>query len=504
MDDSEFELFHEIAARICSSLHLEIAMSRTLIYISDFIPIDEMYMALFDNKKKVFRLIARASRTDGIIMNHEITSPPSYLHEVERFDRKKSPLIVNSPKNNPLISSLFPQPKMRNSSVLILPLTVDENLIGVSMMFAYGSNVYTPQHANLLSKVTKPFSIALSNSLEHLELETLKQDLVKENIYLRRKINENSSTEFIGKKTGLKNVFEMIHKVAPLSSTVLVLGETGTGKELVANAIHTASNRQNGPFVKLNCGAIPESLVDSELFGHEKGSFTGAHTKKLGRFERANNGTLFLDEIGELPIDMQVRLLRVIQEKEIERVGAEKSIPVNVRIICATQRDLTAMAAEGKFRQDLLFRINVFPIVLPPLRKRKEDIPLLVHHFIEKKSAEFGLRTLPKVRPEDMQNLMEYSWPGNVRELQNIVERSIILSRSGTLVFDHILPALCEKSSLQEIEPVVKLDDSMRMHIVNALHQTKGRVSGPNGAAVLLGINSSTLRNRMKKLGIND
>jgi transcriptional regulator with PAS, ATPase and Fis domain len=293
--------------------------------------------------------------------------------------------------------------------------------------------------------------------------------------------------------------------VAGQDSPVLLTGETGSGKEIIANFIHQQSSRKNGPLIKVNCGAIPDTLLDSELFGHEKGAFTGAENRKIGRFERADGGTIFLDEIAELSLPAQVRMLRVLQYKIIERVGGTEAIPVDVRIIAATHRDLEELAASGQFREDLWFRLNVFPVRIPPLRSRKEDIPDLVNYFIEKKSLELKRQGKPPLSPDAMERLNAYEWPGNVRELENVVERELILSRGGMLTFHSITPGPSKGSSPDtaiSAEGFLKMDEVYVRHIEKVLAYTNGKVSGPGGAAELLKINPATLRNRMNKLGI--
>ena len=298
---------------------------------------------------------------------------------------------------------------------------------------------------------------------------------------------------------------EMVRKVAPLESPVLLLGETGAGKGVIASAIHYLSPRRKGPFITVNSGAIPETLIDSELFGHEKGAFTGAIEQKRGRFERANHGTVFLDEIGELPPHAQIRMLRVLQEKEIERVGGTKAIPVDIRIIAATHRNLQDMVREKKFREDLWFRINVFPIRVPPLRERKEDIPSLVYYFINKKMKQLKLPAAPELSAGAIDRLMTYHCPGNVRELENVVERELILNKGEPLTFgllagaDEVTPP--EILAGRANEPA-NLDKATALHIQRALQKANGIVHGPGGAAAILGINPSTLRSKMKKLGI--
>jgi transcriptional regulator with GAF, ATPase, and Fis domain len=360
----------------------------------------------------------------------------------------------------------------------------------------------------LLSLLAKPCAIALTNSLRFRELKNLKELLADDNRYLQDELHKISGEKVVGASQGLKPVMEMVRQVAPLESPVLLLGETGTGKEVIANAIHNLSLRKGGPFIRVNCGAIPASLLDSELFGYEKGAFTGAVSRKRGRIERAQGGTLFLDEIGELPAEAQIRLLRVLQEKEIDRVGGSETIGVNIRVIAATHRNLEKMMADRQFRPDLFFRLQVFPIEIPPLRDRTPDIPDLVRHFIEKKSREMKRHQVPRVSSAVMDRLMAYQWPGNIRELENAVERSMILDRSGSLDFCEIglSPASISRPMVPEkadFTPTGRsLDQVMADHIQTVLHQCKGRVEGDKGAAKVLAVHPSTLRKRMKKLNI--
>jgi len=330
-----------------------------------------------------------------------------------------------------------------------------------------------------------------------MELEQNNRELQKEARRVRGDV-------MIGADGGLKQVKQMIEQVAPAMSHVLLQGETGTGKEVVANEIHKLSPRSSGPLISLNCGAIPESLIDSELFGHEKGSFTGAIETKPGRFERANNGTLFLDEVGELPLSAQTKLLRVIQTGEFERVGGTRTIQTNVRLICATHRNLADMVQKKEFREDLWYRLNVFPVTIPPLRNRTRDIPLMIEHFIDTKCQEMNITNPPGLANGELELLMAYQWPGNVRELQNLIERALILSKGEPLTF----PDLVQSHRSQPIERAVghedfpRLDETIAEHIRWALKKTGGKISGENGAAGLLDINPNTLRSRMEKLGI--
>jgi formate hydrogenlyase transcriptional activator len=306
--------------------------------------------------------------------------------------------------------------------------------------------------------------------------------------------------EIIGFSPALQSVEMEVERVAPTDSTVLVLGETGTGKELIANALHNLSARRGRPFVKLNCAAIPFDLLESELFGHEKGAFTGALTQKIGRFEMADGGTLFLDEIGDIPLALQPKLLRVLQEQEFERLGSGRTHQINIRMIAATHRDLTEMVRLGEFRSDLYYRLNVFPVLIPPLRERREDIPLLVSHFVEVFARRMA-KPIRHIPPETLEAFTLYSWPGNVRELQNLIERAVIRSNDG--VFPNPLPAT-ENNPVTLRPAQGTFTDSARAVILQALRATGWVIGGPSGAAARLGLKRTTLIAKMKKLRINE
>ena len=333
----------------------------------------------------------------------------------------------------------------------------------------------------------------------------LEERLQRENVALREEINHASMFEdIVGSSEPLRKVLAQVTKVAPSDSTVLLLGETGTGKELLARAIHQRSKRAGRPFIGVNCGAIPVSLIGSELFGHEKGAFTGATQRRLGRFEASKGGTIFLDEVGDLPLDIQIALLRVLQEREIERVGSDKPIPVDVRVMAATHRDLEKLVREGKFRQDLLYRLNVVPLTMPSLRERTSDIPLLVEYFIARFGRKVG-KKFESIDKKTMRLLQAYAWPGNIRELQNVIERAVILSDSNIFAVDEAWlkrePSEVPRSSAAALAGV--LEALEKEAIEAALAQSQGRVSGPLGAAAKLGIPDSTLETKIKRFGIN-
>ncbi len=348
----------------------------------------------------------------------------------------------------------------------------------------------------------KLYTVILRDINERKRAEAQLRTLQQENLYLQEEIKTQLNfEEIVGASATIKKVLGNVEIVAGTGSTVLLTGETGTGKELIARAIHSRSSRKNKALIKVNCAALPTGLIESELFGHEKGAFTGAISKKIGRFELADKGTIFLDEIGEIPLEIQTKLLRVLQEGEFERVGGTQTIRVDVRVICATNRDLEKAVAENKFRADLFYRINVFPVHLPALRERKEDVPLLVHYFVNKHMIKMGKR-IEKIDLDTMRRFLGYSWPGNIRELENIVERAVILSKSPSL---HIEEELFPSAKLEEQKEkdLLSLEEIERNHIMKALKETHGVIDGPKGAAIILNVHPNTLRSRMKKLSID-
>ena len=504
MQVDENDFFRKATLRICSSLDIEIAMWRSIQFLREFIPVDMMFLHLYERDLGAMRTIAMATVSEGRKVDQITPLPKEARFALENNYRNVQ--IVNQPELEPVTRAMVQHLGKPDASVVILLLEVEgQKLGGALSMVAAGKGRFLEEHARLFSLLNEPFAIALSNTLKHQEVLRLKDLLADDNRYLHRELFRLAGDEIVGADFGLKRVMEMVRQVASLNSPVLLLGETGVGKEVIANAIHFSSLRKDGPFVKINCGAIPETLLDSELFGHEKGAFTGALSQRRGRFERANKGTIFLDEIGELPSQAQVRMLRVLQFKEIERVGGTNPVPVDARLIAGTNRDLEEMVKTKQFREDLWFRLNVFPIRIPSLRERREDIPALVRHFIERKSRELRLPAPPSLAPGAIDRLMSYSWPGNVRELENLVERALILSKGDPLTFDHLGGDKSGASQSMPVEPQyapLALDELVSTHIRRVLEMTNGKVHGKGGAAELLGINASTLRNRMNQLNI--
>jgi formate hydrogenlyase transcriptional activator len=385
----------------------------------------------------------------------------------------------------------------------VLPLVSRGQNRGAVEFWRRDERRYTQGEVEFLLQIANHIAIAVENALAYNEIRELKDKLALEKVYLEDEIrSDRNFNGIIGKSAALRFVLKHAETVATTDSTVLLCGETGTGKELIARAIHDLSPRRSRPFVKLNCAAIPTGLLESELFGHEKGSFTGAISQRIGRFELANEGTVLLDEIGDIPLELQPKLLRVLQEHEFERLGSTRTLRSDARLIAATNRDIAAMVEERRFRADLFFRLNVFPIQIPPLRERTEDIPLLVRHFVQHFARRMN-RTIDSISSETMEALTRYPWPGNIRELENLIERAVILSSGNVLrVPRESLQAYAAFGHVNGNGKARTLKDVEREHIMAALKETKWVLSGPRGAAPRLGMNRSTLQFRMKKLGI--
>jgi formate hydrogenlyase transcriptional activator len=402
--------------------------------------------------------------------------------------------------NNPLIEELGIK------SACYLPLTSRKGVLGVLSMGSVREDAFSRDDVAFLTQFAKQVAIAVDNAVAYSHVSDMKDQLALEKLYLEDEIrSELNFKEVVGKSEALRRVLALVETVAPTDSTVLIYGETGTGKELIARAVHNLSSRGANAFVKLNCAAIPTGLLESELFGHERGAFTGAIAQRVGRFELANRGTVFLDEIGEIPVELQPKLLRVLQEREFERLGSTRTLRTDARLIAATNRDLEAMVNEQKFRSDLYYRLNVFPVRVPALRERPEDIPLLVRHFVEQFNRRMN-KSIDTIPSETMTTLVRYHWPGNIRELQNVIERAVILSTG------QVLKVPTDELHLRtDATPVTNpdggglqtaIDHAERQGIVAALNKTNWKVAGPNGAAALLGMRRSTLQSRMQKLGI--
>ena len=482
-------LFHELAGRL-----------------QQVVPFDYLGLNLHEAADNTLRLHVLEPDEPGLAHKSQpVEETPAGL-----VWQTQQPIIVPNIAESHRWPQLVERAKVYGiQSTCQLPLTTARRRLGVLVFACKQLSAYEESDVGFLRLVANQVAVAVENALAFQEIEAafreieaLKDKLAKENAYLEEEVRTGHNFgEIVGDSAVLRQVLKQVETVAPTSSTVLIRGETGTGKELIARGLHELSPRKARTFVKLNCAAIPTGLLESELFGHEKGAFTGAIAQKVGRFELAHQGTLFLDEVGDIPLELQPKLLRVLQELEFERLGGTKTIKVDVRLVAATHRDLAKMVADGRFREDLYYRLNVFPVALPPLRERRDDIPRLVRHFTQQFARRMGRRieTIPSAA---LDALVRYPWPGNVRELQNIIERAVILSPGPALQVPlNDLQAAAEEASAPTAAPVT-LADAEREHILGALRETGWVLGGPKGAAARLGMKRSTLRWKMKRLGI--
>lgn len=503
-----YTFFHSATTAICQHLLPEDGLRACAELLQEHMPVGKMYLEVYEHEVGAIRSIAMATADSGVAMDMLVPMSESQRVVITGFRNQGSRdnvFIVNEPKADAVSSTMLEAlGESPETSILGTYPSIEDQVVGSVIVTAPGEHQFTDEHAALFGLLKSPFAIAIKNAVRYREIVRLKEQLADDNQYLHSELLKDSGEQIVGADFGLADVMLAARQVAVHDSPVLLLGETGVGKDVIANHIHQISGRQGGPLIKVNCGAIPDALMDSELFGHEKGAFTGAVSRKRGRFERANRGTIFLDEIGELALPAQTRLLRVLQNKEIERVGGDETIPVDIRVIAATHRDLQSMVRSGDFREDLWFRLNVFPMTIPPLRARRGDIPALAEYLIAQKTRRLNLTQLPRLSPAAVDQLMAYDWPGNVRELDNIIERALIVGGGRRLLFDGLLTGHepSEEPTATHAGRVETLDQAMARHIRFVLRKTGGKVHGPDGAAQLLGINSSTLRYRMNKLGI--
>ena len=502
---NENEFFREVALRICGSLEIDKALWNCLLYMQGVMPVNALTLTIYDANSGILEIVATATAGGGAVRSEKILVPQQLRRELQEPEKYPLVRMAADIRADTIAHLVAKQIDCPHRSILVVRFIMEGKFLGSLNVHAAATGMFTGEHLRLLSLVNEPFGVALANCRKYLELMRLKEILADDRKYFESELRRSYGDPIVGSESGLKEVMEQVMTVAPSFTPVLLHGETGTGKELIANAIHKLSPRAQGPLIKVNCGAIPESLIDSELFGHEKGAFTGALTRKRGRFERADQGTIFLDEVSELPPEAQVRLLRVLQEKEIERVGGTNPIKVNIRIISATNRELLPLIKNRSFRDDLYYRLGVFPIHIPPLRQRKSDIPSLVSHFMKTKASELGLCFDPVLAPGALDLLCQYDWPGNVRELCNAVERALLLFKSKPLKFEEILGLSTAARIFPEgvaVNQDLALDAVESKHIRGVLAMTRGRVEGKKGAAALLNVNPGTLRHKMRKLGI--
>ena len=492
-----FQLLLEINNLLVSNLNLQQLLSSLSVCLQRVIHHDLAGLALYDPSSNVLKISAVdfPSNEELFVEGEPISleGSPGGL----AFTTRKA--VISSPDANDQLGRRAIAAGVK--SVCIVPLVSHDRALGILTLASLSQNAFKAEDSELLEQTGKQVAIAVENALAFRKIEELKTKLSEEKLYLEEEIrSEYNFEEIIGGSAALRRVLQDVGTVAATDSTVLIFGETGTGKELIARAIHNLSERSERTLVKVNCGAIPTGLLESEMFGHEKGAFTGAIERRIGRFELAHQGTIFLDEVEDIPLDVQPKLLRVLQEQEFERLGSSRTIRVNIRVVAATNSDLEEMVDERKFRSDLFYRLNVVPIHLPPLRERREDIPLLVQFFTQK-FANRMRKPIDSIPRETLDALVSYSWPGNIRELQNMVERAVTLSRGRSLEIPLGEIARSQKASSAGSESST-LEAVEREHILRVLEEVNWVIGGPAGAAVRLGLPRTTLNSRMRALGI--
>ncbi|MEW6264696.1 MAG: sigma-54 dependent transcriptional regulator [Thermodesulfobacteriota bacterium] len=505
MNLNQKEIVRQLTLSVFSSPGPESSLSEIFRFLKRFFPLDLLNLPIMQSGRGVMRYRALVTDEDVMLIDETVRLSEAAKIEIEKVFAEKV-AVINEVHQNLATREVAAHFSVEDSmSTLVIAVELEPALYGAFGLVAMGRNRYQEKHRRLLERLFEPLAGVIRHLRSQLEYVRANELLTLENLELRKRLGYLGGLRVIGAETGLREVMAQVEQIARLESPVLLMGETGVGKEVVANAIHHGSNRSVGPLISLNCGAIPETLLDSELFGFEKGAFTGAVNLKRGYFEQADGGTVFLDEIGELSPSAQVKLLRLLQTMEFQRVGGNRVIAIDVRVIAATNRDLFGMVKAQQFRQDLWFRLNVFPIRIPPLRERKQDIPTLAEYFARRKAIELNLPGRPSFAPGAATQLQAYDWPGNVRELLNVIERALIINRGHYLSFpnlDQMPEGSDETASHFDQGRLLTLDAMMARHIRLGLDLCRGRINGRGGAAQVLGLNPSTLRGRMRKLGI--
>ncbi|SBM10366.1 formate hydrogenlyase transcriptional activator FlhA [Klebsiella oxytoca] len=499
-----FRILVAITNAVLSRLDIDELVSEVAKEIHRYFRIDAISVVLRSNRKGKLNIYS-THYLDASHPVHDQSEVDEAGTLTERVFKSKEMLLLNLHEHDPLApyeKMLFEMWDNKIQTLCLLPLMSGNTLLGVLKLAQCDEKVFTTTNLKLLRQIAERVSIAIDNALAYREIQRLKERLVDENLALTEQLNnvESEFGEIIGRSEAMNSVLKQVEMVAQSDSTVLILGETGTGKELIARAIHNLSGRNSRRMVKMNCAAMPAGLLESDLFGHERGAFTGASAQRIGRFELADKSSLFLDEVGDMPIELQPKLLSVLQEQEFERLGSNKLIHTDVRLIAATNRDLKQMVADREFRSDLYYRLNVFPIHLPPLRERPEDIPLLVKAFTFKIARRLG-RNIDSIPAETLRLLSRMEWPGNVRELENVIERAVLLTRGSVLQLS--LPEMSLETEPLPAEVLPEEGEDEYQLIVRVLKESNGVVAGPKGAAQRLGLKRTTLLSRMKRLGIN-
>ena len=499
-----FRILVAITNAVLSRLDIDELVSEVAKEIHRYFRIDAISVVLRSNRKGKLNIYS-THYLDASHPVHDQSEVDEAGTLTERVFKSKEMLLLNLHEHDPLApyeKMLFEMWDNKIQTLCLLPLMSGNTLLGVLKLAQCDEKVFTTTNLKLLRQIAERVSIAIDNALAYREIQRLKERLVDENLALTEQLNnvESEFGEIIGRSEAMNSVLKQVEMVAHSDSTVLILGETGTGKELIARAIHNLIGRNSRRMVKMNCAAMPAGLLESDLFGHERGAFTGASAQRIGRFELADKSSLFLDEVGDMPVELQPKLLRVLQEQEFERLGSNKLIHTDVRLIAATNRDLKQMVADREFRSDLYYRLNVFPIHLPPLRERPDDIPLLVKAFTFKIARRLG-RNIDSIPAETLRLLSRMEWPGNVRELENVIERAVLLTRGSVLQLS--LPEMSIEPQPLAAEVLPEEGEDEYQLIVRVLKESNGVVAGPKGAAQRLGLKRTTLLSRMKRLGIH-
>jgi len=489
----------EIANALVATLDLPRLLATISSCLRQVKQFDFATLALFDQATKMLKSQALDEQSARESPADELISPTGDSPMAWVFNTRE-PLLLKGELNEAWPGKMpAASGKQTVRSGCWLPLLGREGALGVLAILSRQAGTFTDEDLAVFRQIASQVAIALDNAMAFQRVSSQKEKLQEEKLYFEEEIRTQFNFEaIVGKSRPLLRVLKQLETVAPTDSTILILGETGTGKELLARAAHNLSARRGATFVRVNCASIPAGLLESELFGHEKGAFTGALSQRIGRIELAHRGTLFLDEVGDIPLELQAKLLRFLQEKEFERLGSSRTLISDARIVAATNRNLKAMVAAGEFRRDLYYRLNVFPILVPPLRDRPEDIPLLVKYFLVKHSGRLK-KSIESIPPEAMRNLAAYSWPGNVRELEHLIERAVILSSTSVL---YVPPFEVDVAEPSAVASSTSLEDVERQHILGVLRRTGGRIAGPGGAAEQLGMNRTTLNSRLRKLRI--
>ena len=500
-------------ADLCETLQLDIALQKTLKTLSPILPADGVFANIFMKDTLSVQFLAHATHEVASKFDHRVPVSHDWLKKMS-YDKRSQCMVVHDRHEDPLTDAVLSQILPDVRSYVMLRLLMDDTHYGVACFYANRRNVFNDQHAAIVRSLHNPIASIVGCSLAVYYRET-GDEINAEYQRLQKEVqraNNEPIEELIRHAPSLVSITDAIRRVAPYDATVIISGESGSGKEVVATTIQKLSRRNHAPFVRINCAALPPSLIESELFGFERGAFTGARERHAGLFEQADGGTLFLDEMGELPLEVQAKLLRVLQGQSFRRVGGDKEVTVDVRIICATHRDLKGMIDKGRFREDLYYRLSVFPIAVPSLRDRPEDIEPLATYFIRRISKRYGISMIPRLSEEALVFAKSWPWPGNVRELRNVMERAVL---SGEPIIRRLDVSLepVHKSTIEpnqgSIAPLISAEDSLpsfeemqRRYFKALLTQTQGRISGKSGAADIAGMHPNTLRSRLEKLGI--